>query len=165
MSQFRTGGSVVVGGGGTVAVGYAVGDRTLKVPTSTRTANFGDFGALVFANILEETPKHWAPNATINPVTSAYIMEFIFAEAVDLQAWHWELGSAGSWGTWVLAVFRNGAYEDMDATITLGSAISTIITIDADKQSGVSQVRLTGSSGIVSGAPFVENIRFLAVEE
>ena len=164
MAGYKFGAPASQIGGGTVAVGYAVGDRTVKVPTSTRTANFGAFGALTFDDILQETPSHWAPNATINPLTSAYIMECIFTEAVDLQAFHWELGSPGAWGTWDLAVFRNGAYEDMSATITLGSAISTIITIDSNKQSGVSKVRLTGSSGTVSGAPFVENIRFLAAE-
>ena len=155
---------VIIGGGsGVVGTGYAVGDRRIKV-TGAVTSNFGNFGGLPFSNILGAGSLHWAPAATINPLTSAYIMEFSFSESVNLQYFDWQIGLTHQWGIWTVAIKRGSTHTDMAASVVLGGSQNTGFAIDAALQAGADGIRFTGLAGLVSGSPFVENARFLVTE-
>ena len=149
------------GGGGVVGRNYAVGDRRLKV---TGTTNIPSFGGLPFSNILAPGSLHWAPNATISPLTSASEMEFLFAEAVNLQYFDWQIGLAHQWGEWTVAIKHGTTYTGMGSTQTLGGAQNSGFEIDAALQAGAVGILFTGFGGLISGSPFVENARFLVSE-
>ena len=149
------------GGGGVVGRNYAVGDRRGKVTGST---NIPSFGGLPFSNILAPGSLHWAPNATINPLTSASEMEFLFAEAVNLQYFDWQIGLTHQWGEWTVAIKHGAVYTDMATTQTLGGAQNSGFEIDAALQANAEGIRFIGFGGLVSGSPFVLNARFPSTE-
>ncbi len=148
-----------------VAIGYAGGDRRIEITaTQTGSSTFGLFNGLPIANMLSET-SHWAPSATVNPLDNTYQITFSFASTIRLEEYHFELSGGNAWGTWTVEVFRGAQWEALAATDVLGGAKYVEHAIDSDKQTGVSGFRLTGDSGIVSGAPYVENIRFFGTLE
>jgi len=149
------------GGGGVAAIGYVVGDRRVKV---TGTTNIPSFGGLPFSNVLAPGSLHWAPSATINPLTSASEMEFAFSEAVNLQYFDFQIGLTHQWGTWTVAIKHGTTYTDMGSTQTLGGAQNSGFEIDAALQANAEGIRFIGFGGLVSGSPFVENARFPATE-
>ncbi len=162
MSMYRPGAAAPAD----VDESYLFGDRSPKV-TATQSG-FVDKAPEVFANVMEvgyASGARWRPNAN-TAMTSSQVLEFVFAEAVTLQSMCIILSTLSySWGTVQVSVFRNGAYQALDATNALGVVVETVIAIDADKQAGVSKIKLVGVSGTMSATPWCYGIRFVALVE
>lgn len=91
-------------------------------------------------------------------------MEFLFAEAVNLQYFDFQIGLTHQWGVWTVAIKHGTTYTDMANPQTLGGAQNSGFAIDAALQANAVGIRFTGFGGLVSGSPFVENARFLVSE-
>ena len=148
-------------GSGVVAIGYVVGDRRVKI---TGTTNIPSSGGLVFTNILGPGSLQWAPNATINPLTSASEMEFAFSEPVNLQYFDWQIGLTHQWGEWTVSIKHGTTYTDMASTQTLGGTQNSGFEIDEALQANAEGIRFVGFGGLISGSPFVLNARLPATE-